>query len=502
MKNRTSRLSLTSFFAGILLLGTLQGLRAQPAEPAATKGAIRQEALAGPIELSVTPAEEPRPALRFRLLPISSELNPGNAAPIYLRLQNDLPEGSWKQISEKHDEWGEVPLEKLPVSEARKFVDQWTGSTSLLKIGTRRQFCDWSYPLAEQRQEMIEILLPDCQAMRQWARLLQIKARVETVEQNYGQAIDTIQTGMAFGRHVGQGPFLINNLVGISICSVMLDRAQEVISQPGAPNLYWALSTLPRPLVSLRDALETEQRMGENMIPELAITDGSHSRAQWGVLVENLYDRLRRLAEKITSDPKVNAKLRSQLDLDVASFKKEHLAPSQDYLKKTRRMDSLRVKVMSDDEVIARALVGQYQDMRDDYYKITYLPWRDARTQSDAAEARLRLLKSGPLVVLAELQSSVMNCLRSQMYLDRRVAGLRAVEALRLHAASHDSKLPGELKEVAEVPVPEDPATGRPFEYHRDGDAAVLVLPDAGVRGRPITSYRISIRKPSSEKKP
>ena len=50
----------------------------------------------------------------------------------------------------------------------------------------------------------------------------------------------------------------------------MLDRVEELISQPGAPNLYWALTALPRPLVSMREALETEQRMGENMVPELA----------------------------------------------------------------------------------------------------------------------------------------------------------------------------------------------------------------------------------------
>jgi hypothetical protein len=502
MKNPNQRLSVAGLAATLLLLSFEPCLRAQPAEPAATKDARPEQAAGQPLELTVSPAEEPRPALRYRLLPISSELNPGDAAPMYLRLRHELSEESWKQIQEKHDAWAALPLEKLPKGEARTFVDQWSGRIKLLRIGTRRQLCDWSYPLAEQRLEMIEILLPDCQAMREWARLLQIQARVETAEHKYDKAIDTIETGMAFGRHVGQGPFLINNLVGIAICAVMLDRVEEVISQPGAPNLYWALSALPRPLVSLRDALETEQRMGENIIPELAMTHEPLSRAQWGVLVEKLYDRLRRLAEKVTSDPKVNAKLRSQLDLDLESFKKENLGPSQEYLNKTRRMDPMRVKVMSDDEVIARALIGQYQDMRDDYFKISYLSWRDARTQSDGAEARLKSVSSGPLGVLAELQSSVINCLRSQTYLDRRVAGLRVVEAMRLYAASHEGKLPEDLKQVTEVPLPDDPATGKPFEFRREGAVAVIVLPDAGLKGRPIPSYRVSIRDRSGEKKP
>ena len=52
--------------------------------------------------------------------------------------------------------------------------------------------------------------------------------------------------------------------------------------------------------MSLREALETEQRVGENLVPELALTDQPHSRAEWAVLLEKLYDRLRHLAEKLT----------------------------------------------------------------------------------------------------------------------------------------------------------------------------------------------------------
>ncbi len=477
MQNHTRRLFMTSVLGSCLLLSARASLQAQPKE------------------LAVSPAEQASPALRYRLLPISSELNPGDASPVYLRLRYQVDDARWKQIQEKSDAWNSVPLEKLPISEARQFVDQWAGRTKLLRIGTRRQSCDWSYPLAEQRQEIIEILLPDCQDMRQWARLLQLKARIEIAEHANDQAVDTIQTGIAFGRHVGEGPFLINNLVGISICAVMLDRVEELISQPGAPNLYWALTALPRPLVSMREALETEQRVGENLVPELTLTDEPRSRAEWGVLLEKLYARLRHLAEGITSDAQVNAKLRAQLNLDSASFKKENLTASQEYLKKTGHLDAQRVKAMSGDEVVARALVGQYREMRDDQFKLSYLPWRDARSLFKEAEQRLKAVKAGPLTVLAELQSSIGNCLNSQMWLDRRLAALRVVEALRLYAASHDGKLPDELNQVTEVPVPDDPATGKPFEYRRDGAAAVLTQPEAGLSGRPTPSYRITIRK-------
>ncbi len=478
MRNHDRRILMTSVLGSCLLLSARASLQAQPKE------------------LAVSPAEQPSPALRYRLLPMSSELNSGDAAPMYLRLRHELGEARWKQIQEKYDAWNSLPLEKLPIPEARKFVDQWGNTTKLLRIGTRRQYCDWSYPLAEQRREIIEILLPDCQSMRQWARLLCVKAKVETAEHAYEQAVDTMETAFAFARHVSQGPFLINNLVGIAICNMMLDRVEELVSQPGAPDLYWALTALPRPLVSLREALETEQRVGENMVPELDQTDEPHSRAEWGVLLDKLYDRLRYLAGKITSSGEGNARLRSLLDLDLASFKKESLAPSQEYLKKTCHMDAQRVKAMSADEVLARALVGQYRDLRDDLFKVGYLPWREAGSRFKAADQRLKAVKAGPLTVLAELQPSIMSCLDAQIRLDRRVAALRVVEAIRLYAAAHDGKLPEGLSQVTEVPVPEDPATGKPLEYHRDGPAAVLALPDAGMTGRPTAPpYRITIRK-------
>ena len=71
--------------------------------------------------------------------------------------------------------------------------------------------------------------------MRQWGRVLAIKARVEIADGKYDDAVRTIETGLAFGRHVGGGPFVINGLIGIAIARGMLDRVDELIAQPSAP---------------------------------------------------------------------------------------------------------------------------------------------------------------------------------------------------------------------------------------------------------------------------
>ncbi|MGC8640079.1 MAG: hypothetical protein ACP5XB_09410 [Isosphaeraceae bacterium] len=79
---------------------------------------------------------------------------------------------------------------------------------------------------------------------------------------------------------------------------------------------------------------------------------------------------------------------------------------------------------------------------------------------------------------------------------------LRVVEAIRLYAAAHEGKLPENLRQITEVPVPDDPATCKPLVYRREGDAAVLALPDARFSGKPPASYRITIRKQTDKKKP
>lgn len=85
-----------------------------------------------------------------------------------------------------------------------------------------------------------------------------------------------------------------------------------------------------------------------------------------------------------------------------------------------------------------------------------------------------------------------------------RVSGLpqSGAGAACPYATIDDSKEPENLKAITEAPVPEDPATGKPLEYRRDGDGVMLSLPESGMKGRPLAPYRITIRKLSDKKNP
>jgi len=78
--------------------------------------------------------------------------------------------------------------------------------------------------------------------------------------------------------------------------------------------------------------------------------------------------------------------------------------------------------------------------------------------------------------------------------LDRHVAALQCVEALRLYAAAHDGKLPRELISIIEVPVPNDPVMQKPFVYRCTGYNAVLEAPaPKGATERDAMRYELTL---------
>jgi hypothetical protein len=436
------------------------------------------------ISLTISPAKPAVPALGHRLLPLESELNPGNAAPIYMRLGLALAPEARQQLEEKPFAWLQLPLDQFPAGEARKFIDEWGGQIALMEFAARRRSCEWDYPLAEQREQANNILLPDAQMMRVWGRLLAAKARVEVAEHKADEAIRTTEIGIAFGRHVGDGPFLINNLIGMAMIRVMLNPIDELISEPGAPSLYWSLTALPRPLIPIREALANEYKLCEWLLPEMTDLDRERTDAEWEARLARLHGRLVQLKasyqpEKI--DPKVDT---------LAGFRELALPEARKYaLERKGKVDGI-----CDDRMILIYLGGKYRDLYDEVYKASHLPFPEALPFYRRGDEQLHAVKSGPLWLFASLISAVESGHRAEAMLDRRIAALRVVEALRLHAGA-EGRLPGSLDEVKAVPIPINPVTGRPFAYRLDGDAAILEEEQKPDGPGPLgLRYRITLR--------
>jgi hypothetical protein len=440
--------------------------------------------------MAVAPAAAPVPALNYRLLPSSADLNPGDAAPVYLRIRYNTKDDLWNAINPNFLKWRDLPLDRFPTAEARKFVDQFGPQLEQIAFGAHRQTCNWGYTLPEQRLDVVNVALADAQGMRQCLLLLDLKVRVEIAEAKIDQALRTIETTLAFSRHIAEGPFLINGLIGIAGASLMVDRCDELIAQPGAPNLYWALTALPRPFIDLRHEVETERKLCENMIPELteALSSSPRTAAEWSSLLARMHARI------VNWSRDKEPELKTLASWDLARLKAESLPTARAYLKTRPDLDDNPPVDRSDDQIVALYLAARHRELWDDLFKASYLPTRDAIVQLDAAARRVEAARSVPLSLFAGMIPAIRAVIINRLRIDRRVAALRTIEALRLHAASHGGELPESLGQITEVPIPEDPATGEPFVYRGADEAAIL----HGLRADlppPRISYRITIRR-------
>ena len=440
--------------------------------------------------LTLSPTPSPVPALRYRFLPLKSELNPGNAVPMYLRLTMELSPEALQDLKTTPETLNTLPFDQFPKEEggaAGKFVTDFAGRFKLLEFGAFRETAQWDHPVAEQREECFQILLPDVQAVRVWSRAISVKARYEIKRHEFEKAARTIETGMAMGGHVSKAPFLISWLVGNAFTRQMLSRVEEWVGEPDSPNLYWALTTLPNPCINIRDSLEHEYKTMEWMLPEMADLDRSRTPAEWEARLASFHQRLMKIREMYDQPEKPDTSQDRLLDFKTAmlpratAFLKERFGDTQKF---------------GDDQAILVYHAMMYHELYDDVYKATYLPVTQYLPTLEAGSKRLMETKPyGPLWLFPRLVANVDTGRRSEARLDTEIAALRVIEAIRLHAKVEGS-LPASLDAIKIVPVPNSPVSGKPFAYAlKDGTAELTAIDSAYVRGKTVI-YRLSLRSP------
>jgi hypothetical protein len=482
-----NRLRRWSALAGLVLLTTfLPSVRGE--EPPAKEKWFLDRSLA------VSPAAAPVPALKYRFYPRATERKDGNAVPIYLRFAHERGDARKKELREKPEAWNKLPLEKLPLAEVKQFLDGYKYNMTQLELGARRKTADWNYTL--DYPDIIGLLLPDVQEMRMQAPLLVLKARVEMAEGRYADAARTLETGFSFSQQLGEGPFLIGSLVGIAVASQFADCSLEMVERLGAPNLYWALTVLPRPLIDLRHAHEQEYVVLEMQFPDMADLDRSRTPEQWNAVlyrVRKEIERLTRIEEGSPQRPK--APRAGTTSADPAD-KSPDLEAARKYLTEVAGLSAAHVKEMPPAQLLVLHIAHLYHEQRDEFFKTTYLPFPQSRPLSQAAEERLKSLPESEAARMAQLFLPAITRVRlAEVRLARKLAALQAIEALRMHAA-RTGQLPDKLDEVTIVPVPKDPGTGKAFEYQRDGATATLI---SRLPGEPLEKsglfYRVTVRK-------
>jgi hypothetical protein len=162
-----------------------------------------------------------------------------------------------------------------------------------------------------------------------------------------------------------------------------------------------------------------------------------------------------------------------------------------------RKLSASAVAAMPPAQVLLLYIVDIYHQYRDDTFKAGYLPFSEGRRAFKEAEARRLAAPNTEAKQLPDaLLPAIVKVQLAQMRLERRIAALRVIEALRMHVAAHDGHLPEALSEITLAPVPDDPGTGKPFAYQWDGEIATLTGGNIGEKDE-VTSfrYRLVMRK-------
>ena len=94
----------------------------------------------------------------------------------------------------------------------------------------RMETCDWQLPV--RGEEPWAVQLPATQRMRDVARLLVLRTRLEIADGHYDAAIRSLQTGFAMVRDVGEQPTLISGLVGLAISGLALVEVDDLMRAP------------------------------------------------------------------------------------------------------------------------------------------------------------------------------------------------------------------------------------------------------------------------------
>jgi hypothetical protein len=431
------------------------------------------------------------PALEYQFLPPYWERHPGNAAVLWNRITAERTdffrafersEGVWEKV----DKWMEIPLGDPREKQSRPKAEEVLSTAMFNDMDRAARFesCDWELPMHD--GNVISMLIPEVQQTRGYGRLLSAKARLEIVEGKYDQAVRTLQTGFALARDVAKGPTLIHSLVGTAISAMMLDRVREITQQPGGPSLYWALSTLPQPLIDFRPGFDAEGCGLYLELPELQGLDKKQlPPEQWRELLLKLVRELRVLDNKF--GPDLDTPLMTGLAL-------QGYPKARQYLVDHGRSEA-EVEAMPVAQVIVLYTVRVYDELRDEQFKWLYLPYAEATQGMERAERGLKeAIAAGREVIpiAGMLLPAVQSCKQAETRLAWQVARLRILEALRLYAESH-GHLPDRLAEITEVPIPANPYDGKPFAYRRDGEKADLGC-EAGPRGLPWR-YEITLSK-------
>lgn len=405
----------------------------------------------------ITAAAEPVPALRYRFWPSEQELKSGDAKVYFFRsaVSFNSP-GREKQLSEYFAKWEEARESgKDPsVHEIRKALQPYRLQFDELEMMSLCDHQDLDMQLRNLRgADVYMILLEEVQIARNIAKLLRWRMAEQAAAGDWDGFARTTRTGYRLASLISTGDSLIHHLVGIAITGIITDEVQRGAQHQGAPNFYWALASLPRPMFNLRPALELEMSIVSRVFPFLA-------ECRNGPLPERIVQQHWEAMQEVWRS----------IDVDFSAAASVVGALSIEKAKANLLQRGWKVESFKDYPAMQLVLIDLDDTLRergDRAMKYYLLP--DSITQSVRAkenedfEEWLKEDKSLPSLVARTLFPAIAQVSSAATRSEYIINGAMNKEALRMHVEKH-GQLPKSLAELESVPALPNPYTQKPFE--------------------------------------
>jgi hypothetical protein len=410
------------------------------------------------VRFHVRPMAAPKPPLKYQLLPELRELNPGNPAHNYLRCFAEQRQFFFsKEATAERARYLSMPLADLAARKVRQY-----GGSALRQAdwAARLDTPDWQL-IQRVQTEGMDMQASELGRLQLLAAALQVRFRIEVAGQQFDDAVKSAKTMLALARHLGDYPTETANRLGVMVAESAFGTLEEMVQQPNCPNLYWALTDLPCPLVDLRKGIQGDCVLVATELRQIR-GDTPMTEEQMRTLLANLSGKLGFAREQAGQPPRnVRAALsKCAANSETVNAARDRLVDAGFAKDVVQKFPPLQVVLLDEKR--------EYEVQRDEASKLLGLrPWEiDHLHRTDETGHCGHGL-------FADLLPRVIESRRGQARLEQRIGLLRHVEALRLYAAEHASKLPHDLSEL-QVPVPSNPLTGKPFVYKLDGVVASL----------------------------
>ena len=224
--------------------------------------------------------------------------------------------------------------------------------------------------------------------MRGYVPMMLLQIRVALAEGNFVAAAHGLETGFAFSRHVADGPFLINRLVGIACASQFLDCLLDFVARPGAPESL---------LVACRSAATADRSPRRSRIGTACLrvaisgTRGPEPTAVGGAVGRASQESADRLPAPGRFRPRVEGGALEASPRNGPERRGGQIARPRRARKRLiehGNRTAEQVAALPPAQVLLADLVDQYHKFRDDTFKAGYLPFLDAPKAFAAAETR------------------------------------------------------------------------------------------------------------------